>query len=140
VTTVLRTSDPAPVILLQGDHGSKMLGFDKAPAAEAISLSAAKERLGAFGANYLPDHGREAFGDSVTVVNVMGNVLRYYLGADLPRAADDMYISVDATPYAFKRVDFPWLAREDWSAPATQSSVDARRKGALSPPPARDSL
>ncbi|HKT58592.1 MAG TPA: hypothetical protein VJQ46_00985 [Gemmatimonadales bacterium] len=116
VTTVLRTSgEPAPVILLQGDHGSRMLKFDEAPAVEQVTLHQAKERLGAFGAYYLPAGGHEAFGDSVTVVNVMGNVLRFYLGADLPRQPDDMYISVDAAPFAFKRVDFPWLAREDWS-------------------------
>ena len=50
---------------------------------EKITLAAGKERLGAFGAYYLPDQGSEVFGDSVTIVNVMGNVLRFYLGADL---------------------------------------------------------
>ena len=116
VTTLVRTSEVPPVIVLQSDHGSKALGFDVAGAAEKITLAAAKERLGAFGAYYLPDHGAEAFGDSVTVVNVMGNVLRTYLGASLPREPDDMYISADAAPYAFRQVDFPWLAGEDWSA------------------------
>ena len=72
VATLLRTSELPPVILLQGDHGSKTLLFDKAGAAEKITLAAAKERLGAVGAYYLPDHGREVFGDSVTIVNVMG--------------------------------------------------------------------
>jgi hypothetical protein len=115
VTTLLRTSDLPPVILLQGDHGSKMLLFDKAETAEKITLAAAKERVGAFGAYYLPDPGSEVFGDSVTIVNVMANVLRFYLGAALPREPDDMYLSVDRAPYAFKRVDFEWLAREDWS-------------------------
>lgn len=113
VTTLLRTSKLPPVILLQGDHGSKMLLFDKAPSAEKITLAAAKERLGAFGAYYLPDHGDQVFGDSVTIVNVLGNVLRFYLGAALPPQPDDMYISVDATPYDFKRVDFTWLAGAD---------------------------
>ena len=116
VTTLLRASELPPIILLQGDHGSKALVFDQAEAAEKITLAAAKERLGAFGAYYLPDHGSEVFGDSVTVVNVMGNVLRFYFGAALPREPDDMYLSVDRAPYAFKRVDFAWLAREDWSA------------------------
>jgi hypothetical protein len=46
----------------------------------------------------------------------MGNVLRFYLGAALLREPDNMYVSVDPTPYAFKRVDFAWLARDDWSA------------------------
>jgi hypothetical protein len=114
VTTLLQTSELPPVILLQGDHGSKTLLFDKAETPEQITLPAAKERLGAFGAYYLPDHGSEVFRDSVTIVNVMGNVLRFYLGAALPREPDDMYLSGDPAPYAFKRVEF-WLAGR-WSA------------------------
>jgi len=119
VSTLLRTSELAPVILLQGDHGSKTLRFDKAGSADNITLAAAKERLGAFGAYYLPDHGTEVFGDSVSIVNVMGNVLRFYLDALLPREPDDMYLSVDPAPYALKRVDLRWLAGEDWSAPTS---------------------
>ncbi len=116
VVTLLRTSELPPVILLQGDHGSKTLLPYRDRAPDRITLAAGKERLGAFGAYYLPDHGSEVFGDSVTIVNVMGNVLRFYLGADLPREPDDMYLSVHRAPFAFKRVDYAWLAREDWSA------------------------
>lgn len=115
VTTLIRTSEVPPIILLQGDHGSKSLHFDQAGSAESIPFRAAKERLGAFGAYYLPPPGREAFGDSVTVVNVMGNVLRTYLDADLEREPDDMYLSVHKAPYAFKRVNFAWLGREEGS-------------------------
>ena len=110
VTTLLRDSAVPPVILIQGDHGTKTLNFDKAASAEPIPLDAARERFGAFGAYHLPDHGAEAFGDSVTIVNVLGNVLRFYLGADLPRQPDDMYLSLGRTPFAFKRVDPGWLA------------------------------
>ena len=116
VTTVLRTSEIPPVILLQGDHGTKTLLPYKDRGPENITLAAGKERLGAFGAYYLPDHGSEVFGDSVTIVNVVGNVLRFYLGADVPPAPDDMYLSVHRAPFAFKQVDFGWLARENWSA------------------------
>ena len=111
VTTLLRESEVPPVILLQGDHGTKTLRFDTAATAEAIPVAAALERLGAFGAYYLPDHGTEALGDSVTVVNVLGSVLRYYFGAALPREPDDMYLSVTRAPYTLKRVDLAWLAR-----------------------------
>ena len=111
VTTLLRDSDVPPVILLQADHGTHSLHFDDAPNVQAISLAAARERLGAFGAYYLPDDGAEAFGPRVSVVNVLGGVLRYYLGADLPPAPDDMYLSVNHAPYDFKRVDLAWLAR-----------------------------
>jgi hypothetical protein len=113
VTSLLRNSDVPPVILLQGDHGSSTPGFDTAATAEGIPLRSAQDRFGAFGAYYLPDHGSAAFGDSVTVVNVLGNVLRHYLGADLPREPDDLYLSPYGTPYAFKRVSFAWLAEAD---------------------------
>jgi hypothetical protein len=118
VTTLLRTSEIPPIILLQGDHGSKMLQFDQAETAEKITLAAAKERVGAFGAYYLPDQGSLTFGDTVTIVNVMGNVLRFYVGAALDPEPDDMYLSVDRAPYGFRRVDFAWLAGDDWSAPS----------------------
>ncbi|HEY8258126.1 MAG TPA: hypothetical protein VIG08_10785 [Gemmatimonadales bacterium] len=109
VTRLIRESDVPPVILLQGDHGSAPAAFEEAPNANAIPAAAARERLDAFGAYYLPDRG-ELLGDSVTIVNVMGDVLRSYAGADLPRERDDMYLSVYATPYAFKRVDAGWLS------------------------------
>ena len=103
VTMLIRDSDVPPVILLQGDHGTPSPGFDSAATAEAIPPAAAHERLGAFDAYYLPDHGAAAFGDNVTVVNVLGDVLRYYAGADLRREPDDMYLSSYSRPYAFKR-------------------------------------
>ena len=62
------------------------------------------ERFGAFGAYYLPDGGAAAFGDSVSVVNVLGNVLRHYFRADLPREPDDRYLSVEAAAVPVRRV------------------------------------
>ena len=49
VTTVLRTSELPPVILLQGDHGSKTLLPYKDRTPDNITIAAGKERLGAFG-------------------------------------------------------------------------------------------
>ena len=116
VTSLLQESDVPPVILLQGDHGASTPAFDTAATAAEIPLAAARDRFGAFGAYYLPDHGSAAFRDSVTVINVLGNVLRHYLGADLPREPDDLYLSPYGTPYAFKRVSFAWLAGADSTA------------------------
>jgi hypothetical protein len=126
VTSLLRESDVPPVILLQGDHGSASPAFDTAATAEDIPLAAAHDRFGAFGAYYLPDHGSAAFGDSVTVVNVLGNVLRHYLGADLPREPDDLYLSSYPAPYAFKRANLTWLAQAD--------SVEGRQHGTSGAP------
>ena len=110
VGEILRTSKVPPIIILQGDHGTKFLGATGYARAELVPPEAARERVGTFGAYYLPDGGAEAFGDTVTVVNVLGNVLRHYFGAHLPRAGDEQYISPADFPYAFRMVDARWLA------------------------------
>jgi hypothetical protein len=104
VTRLIRESEVPPVILLQGDHGSQILGFPRAKTAEQVSARQAWERFGAFGAYYLPGGGAAAFGDTVTVVNVMGDVLRQYFGARLPREPDAEFVSVEAEPFRFKRM------------------------------------
>ena len=111
VSRLIRDSEVPPIILLQGDHGSATRGFTQAHAVADLTPLAAWERLGAFGAYYLPGGGAQAFGDSVTVVNVMGNVLRYYFGAALPREPDERYLSVEDAPFAFRRAPAEWLAR-----------------------------
>ncbi len=113
VTRLVRDSKVPPIILLQGDHGSAVHGFSTSTSNEAVSATNAWERFGAFGAYYLPDGGAAAFGDSVSVVNVLGNVLRYYFRADLPREPDDRYLAVEAQPYRFARVDPAWVASGD---------------------------
>lgn len=117
LTTVghlIRDSQVPPVILLQGDHGSLMsahwIKSDASARVEDVPPSAAWERFGAFGAYYLPGGGAAQFGDSVTIVNVLGNVLRWYFGANLAHESDDRYLSVTAAPFRLHRVDAQWLA------------------------------
>ena len=117
VRQILQASEVPPIIILQGDHGTKLLHAIAFPSPAEVPPAAARERFGAFGAYYLPDGGAEAFGDTVTVVNVLGNVLRYYFGASLPRAGDEQYISPAQTPYDFRRVDARWLAGDGSAAP-----------------------
>ncbi|MBA3317174.1 MAG: hypothetical protein H0T50_03675 [Gemmatimonadales bacterium] len=113
VGDILQRSDVPPIIILQGDHGTKLLGANGYSHPDEVSPAAARERFGAFGAYFLPAGGAAAFGDTVTVVNVLGNVLRHYFGADLPRAGDQQYISPADAPYQFRRVDPGWLAGDD---------------------------
>ena len=117
VERILRDSDIPPIILLQGDHGTKVLGATGYSRSDEVPADAARERVGTFGAYYLPAGGAAAFGDTVTVVNVMGNVLRHYLGARLPRAGDELYISPAHFPYELRRVDARWLAGDDSAGP-----------------------
>jgi hypothetical protein len=121
VGDILRTSTVPPIIILQGDHGSKFLGATGYDRAEDVPAAAARERLGAFGAYYLPAGGAAAFGDTVTVVNVLGNVLRHYFGAHLPRAGDEQYISPAHFPYAFRKVDARWLAEQVSAGPVLRA-------------------
>lgn len=147
VTELLRQSEVAPVILLQGDHGTSTKDIFDAPSAERIPADAARERLGAFGAYYLPDSGAAAFGDSVTVVNVLGNVLRHYFDAELPREPDYRYLSLIKSPYDFFSVerkprasprDAPGSTPTVVPAGRLRSSVGARAAPAGSAGPSRD--
>jgi len=109
VTRLLRESTVAPIILIVGDHGSRFTDVKYWTHPSSITPKFARERFGAFGAFYLPDGGAREFGESVTLVNVMRNVLRHYYGADLPPLADDMYVSGEHA-FKFYPVDPRWLA------------------------------
>jgi hypothetical protein len=104
VRTLLRDSRPEPVIVLVGDHGSRFSDPKYFEHPERASRAFVRERLAALGAFYLPAGGDSAFTGPVSLVNVMGNVLRYYFNAQLPRNADEMYVSGDY-PYRYYRVD-----------------------------------
>lgn len=103
-TTLLRESRPAPVILIVGDHGTQFSDPRHLERPERVSPAFVRERFATLGAFHLPAGGDSALAGSVTLVNVMGHVLRYYFGADLPPSPDDRYVS-GVEPYRFLRVD-----------------------------------
>jgi hypothetical protein len=105
VTTLLQRSPMPPIILLQGDHGTNFLGYSSAKSASTVSPAQARERFGAFGAYYLPAGGGRLFADSVTLVNVFPKVLNHYFGAGIPPAPDELYLSLERTPYNFVQID-----------------------------------
>ena len=128
VGRLIRDSKVPPVIILQGDHGSATrahwLKTPQSAPVERVPAAVAWERFGAFGAYYLPEGGAAAFGDTVTVVNVMGNVLRRYFGAALPREPDERYLSVEPDPFRFRRVAPAWLSGGRAEPAASQVSVE----------------
>lgn len=104
VTALLRESPTPPVILVVGDHGPRFADVRFYDHPDRVSPAFIRERFGAFGAFYLPAGGDSAFREPVTLVNVLGNVVRYYFDADLRPSADSMYVSGEE-PYRFFRVD-----------------------------------
>jgi hypothetical protein len=125
VKRLLQRSPTAPVILVVGDHGPRFadVGFYGHP--ERVSEAFIRERFGAFGAFYLPAGGHRAFHEPVTLVNVLGNVLRYYFSADLPLSSDEMYVS-GAEPYRFYRVDPKLFGPGSGSAGPCSGSTSTR--------------
>jgi hypothetical protein len=105
VTEILQRSNPAPIILLQGDHGTNLLRYSDAGRATSVAPAQARERFGAFGAYYLPENGGRLFADTVTIVNVFQKILSHYFGAAVDPQPDDLYMSLERTPYAFNKVD-----------------------------------
>jgi hypothetical protein len=109
VTTLLRDSPTPPIILIVGDHGTTTMNAGYWAQPERASAAFTRERFGAFGAFYLPAGGDSLFAGRVTLVNVLGHVLRYYFGADVPVAPDDQFVS-GTRPYRFYRRDQVGLA------------------------------
>ena len=111
LTAVLQRSNPLPIILVVGDHGTNSLHYSDASSADSVSPAQARERFGAFGAFFLPGEGAGLLADSITLVNVVPSVLNRYFGAQIPLASDKLYMSLEQTPYAFAEVDPESLAR-----------------------------
>ena len=111
VTTLLQRSDPDPIILLVGDHGTNSLKYSEAKSAASVSPAQARERFGAFGAFYLPGAGALHLADTLTLVNLLPRVLNHYLGASIALAPDNLYMSLERTPYSFAEVDHASLSR-----------------------------
>lgn len=101
---VIERSSPPPVIVLQGDHGSRSIDRgrlrDENPTAAQL-----RERFDAFGAYYLPGDSAATLKGSVSLVNVMRYVFSRYVGADLPPIADTAFYSTETRPFRFRPVD-----------------------------------
>ena len=94
---LLKESAPQPIIVIQGDHGTKSLHqmeLDTLPGPEAL-----RERFGAFGAYYLPEGGDAILGEHPTLVNILGGILSHYFGADVRPQSDALYFSSNQEPF-----------------------------------------
>jgi hypothetical protein len=96
-------NDRPSVILLQGDHGTSVLGGLILADPRTASAAQVAERLGAFSAYRLPDGS--ALPDTITPVNLLRLVFNRYLGTELPLQSNDAFFSVFTRTYDFVPVD-----------------------------------
>jgi hypothetical protein len=102
VDDILASNRPS-VILLQGDHGTSVLGGLILADPRTASAAQVAERLGAFSAYRLPDGS--ALPDTITPVNLLRLVFNRYLGTELPLQSNHAFFSVFTRTYDFVPVD-----------------------------------
>ncbi|MGH7638145.1 MAG: hypothetical protein ACREOK_10890, partial [Gemmatimonadaceae bacterium] len=107
VEDILASARPS-VILLQGDHGSSVLGGLILDDPRTASAAQVAERLDAFSAYRLADGS--ALPDTITPVNLLRLVFNRYLGTALPLQSNNAYFSVLGRTYDFVPVDMRALA------------------------------
>lgn len=96
VERVLSEAETPPMIILQADHGSKLIRQEGDPSPEML-----KERLGILNAYLLPDGGERFVHDSITPVNTFRVLFLAYFGADYEPLEDRSYFSRLKRPYDF---------------------------------------
>lgn len=99
VDSILRQSRRQPIIILQGDHGSRMtLDWD------SESRTDLRETFSILNAYLVPPAVRKRLYDAITPVNSFRTVLSAQFGAKFPPLPDRTYYSTAATPLDFSEV------------------------------------
>lgn len=96
---VLRESKIRPIIVLQGDHGSKMR-LDQ----ESLEKTDLQECMPILNAYLLPPEISKDLYDGITPVNTWRIVLRHLLGEKLPNLPDKSYYAPWSNAYKFTEV------------------------------------
>jgi len=96
VERLLSEAETPPMIILQADHGSKLIRQEGDPSREML-----RERLGILNAYLLPDGGERFVHDGITPVNTFRVLLTAYFGADYGPLEDRSYFSRLNRPYDF---------------------------------------
>lgn len=96
VDRILAEAETPPFIILQADHGSKLIRMSGDPSPEML-----RERMGILNAYHLPDGGERFLYHSITPVNTFRVLLTAYFGADYGPLEDRSYFSRLNRPYDF---------------------------------------
>ena len=100
IDLILAGSPEPPIIVLQGDHGSRTYtDFDRPEA------SYFKENLAILNAYHLPGDGPALVYPSISPVNTFRLIFKHYLGADLDLVEDRSFWTTWRRPYRFLPFD-----------------------------------
>ncbi len=91
---LLSEAETPPLIILQADHGSKLIHMSGEPSPMML-----RERLGILNAYHLPDGGERFLYDAITPVNTFRVLLTAYFGASYEPLEDRSYFSRLKQPY-----------------------------------------
>jgi hypothetical protein len=116
VDAILSRSPEPPIIILQGDHGSRAFADLDHP--EACYL---KENLAILNSYYLPGDGRTLLYPEISPVNTFRLVFKHYFGADLDLIGDKSAWCTWWRPYVF-------IPFEESSYKATPESIRGNMK------------
>jgi hypothetical protein len=99
VDRLLATPGPRPIIVIQGDHGSKM-GLDQ----NSLEKTDVKEVFPILNAYLVPDAVRKRIEPGITPVNTFRILYSELFGLDLPPLPNRSWYSAYAEPYQFTEV------------------------------------
>jgi hypothetical protein len=99
ITSILESSEVDPIILIQGDHGPRLLidwnSIDKSCPWEAASI---------LSAYYLPNIDQKSLYASISPVNSFRLIFDMYFGSQFGLLEDKTYFSNFARPFRFEDV------------------------------------
>lgn len=99
IDLILKQSRRPPVIVVQGDHGSRMnLDWD------SLEKTDLREPFSILNAYYVPKSVRDDLGETITPVNTFRILLSRLFGTNLPRLPDRSFYSMANTPFDLTEV------------------------------------
>jgi len=106
VTNILEKSDQPPIIIIQGDHGSRV-HMDH----NSVEKTCHRERMSILNAYYLPKNNGIHLYDSISPINSFPLIFNTYFETDLDLVADQSFFATHNRPYEFidvtDQVDIP---------------------------------
>ena len=131
VDAILKQSKHRPIIIIQGDHGSRM-NLDW----ESLDRTDLREPFSNLNAYLVPDNVRRDLTDKITAVNSFRIILTDAFGAkDLPRIPDRNFYSTESHPYDFIDVTERLAGMADASRVKSYAGHPARKSGGKGEPP-----